>query len=60
MILRSKLSKDWPHYLPIVTNSLNNTPLKKIGFLKPCDIQSEADPSQGLQLGPISITLQQV
>jgi polycystin 1L2 len=24
------------------------------------DIQSEADPSQGLQLGPISITLQQV
>ena len=43
MILRSKLSKDWPHYLPIVTNSFNNTPLKKIGFLKPCDIQREAD-----------------
>ena len=41
--LRSELSKDWIHYLPIVTESLNNTPLKKIGFLKPSDIQSEAD-----------------
>ena len=43
MVLRSKLSKDWPNYLPLVTESLNNTPLKKIGFLRPIDIQSEAD-----------------
>ena len=43
MILRSKLSKDWIHYLPIVTEAFNNTPLKKLGFLKPSDIQSEAD-----------------
>lgn len=43
MILRAKLSKDWIHYLPIVTESFNNTPLKKLGYLKPSDIQSEAD-----------------
>ena len=43
MLLRSKLSRDWIHYLPFVTDALNNTPLKKIGFLKPLDIQSEAD-----------------
>ena len=43
MVLRSELSKDWIHYLPIVTKSINNTPLKKLGYLRPIDIQTEAD-----------------
>ena len=43
MMLRSELSKDWIHYLPIVTNSLNNSPLESLGFLKPSDIRTEAD-----------------
>ena len=42
-MLRSELSKDWIHYLPIVTNSLNNSPLESLGFLKPSDIRTEAD-----------------
>lgn len=43
MMLRSELSKNWIHYLPIVTNSLNNSPLESLGFLKPSDIRTEAD-----------------
>lgn len=43
MLLRSQLSQDWPRYLPIVTESLNNSPLKKLGYLKPNDISTEAD-----------------
>ena len=43
MLLRSQLSQDWPHYLPIVTESLNNSPLKKLGYLKPNDVTTEAD-----------------
>ena len=42
-MLRSELSKNWIHYLPIVTNSLNNSPLESLGFLKPSDIRTEAD-----------------
>jgi hypothetical protein len=43
LLLRSKLSKDWVKYLPIVVQSYNETPLKKLGFLKPNDIRSEFD-----------------
>ena len=43
MTLRSELSKDWPHYLPIITKSLNDTPVESLGFLKPSDIKSELD-----------------
>ena len=37
------MSQNWPHYLPIVTESLNNSPLKKLGYLKPNDVSTEAD-----------------
>ena len=43
MTLRSELSKNWPHYLPIITKSLNDGPVASLGFLKPSDIKSEAD-----------------
>ena len=43
MLLRSQLSQDWPRYLPIVTESLNNSPLKKLGYLRPNDVSTEAD-----------------
>jgi len=42
MLLRSKLSENWVKYLPIVVKSLNDLPLKKLGFLKPKDIINEA------------------
>jgi len=42
-MLRSGLSKDWIKYLPNVVNSYNSTPLKKLGFLKPNDINTEFD-----------------
>lgn len=41
MLLRSKLSKNWVKYLPMVIQSLNNLPIKKLGFLKPKNIVSE-------------------
>ena len=41
--LRSKLSADWPHYLPFVVSALNERPLQKLGFLSPSDIQSSLD-----------------
>ena len=43
LMLRSGLSKDWIKYLPNVVNSYNSTPLKKLGFLKPNDINTEFD-----------------
>ena len=55
-MLRSELSRDWIHYLPIVTNSLNNSPIESLGFLKPNDIRTEADSArvdQALQLNGI-------
>lgn len=41
MLLRSKLSENWLKYLPQIVSNLNNTPMKKLGFLKPIDITSE-------------------
>jgi len=41
MVLRSELSEDWPKYINLVVQGLNNTPLRKLGYLKPNDINSE-------------------
>jgi len=41
MILRSELSEDWPKYIKLVVEGLNNTPLKKLGYLKPIEILNE-------------------
>ena len=43
MLLRGTLNQDWVKVLPKVTNSLNNTPLKKLGWLTPNSINSEID-----------------
>ena len=43
MQLRGTLSQNWIKNLSIVVSSLNNTPLKKLGWLKPNDIHSEVD-----------------
>lgn len=43
MLLRSKLSENWVKYLPIIVKSMNEMPLKKLGYLKPVDITNEAD-----------------
>ena len=43
MLLRGILSQDWVKFLPKVTESLNNTPIQKLGWLKPSSIQSESD-----------------
>ena len=43
MLLRGILSQDWIKFLPQVTESLNNTPLQKLGWLKPNSIKSEID-----------------
>jgi hypothetical protein len=42
-LMRGILTQNWPKYLPIVVESLNNTPLKKLGWLKPNSIHSEID-----------------
>jgi hypothetical protein len=42
-LLRGSLSQDWVKYLPKVVNDYNNTPIKKLGWLKPNSIQSESD-----------------
>lgn len=43
MLLRGILSQDWTKYLQGVVNDLNSTPLKRLGWLKPNDINSEID-----------------
>ncbi len=42
-LLRGVLSQDWVKYLPQVVNAYNNTPLHKLGWLKPNSILSESD-----------------
>jgi hypothetical protein len=42
-MLRGTLSRDWPKALERVVTNYNDTPLKKIGFLKPNDISSKYD-----------------
>lgn len=41
MLLRGTLSNNWSSVLPTVTKSYNNTPLQRLGWLKPNDIKSE-------------------
>lgn len=43
MLLRGILSQNWVKQLSTVTNSLNDTPIKRLGWLKPNNIHSEAD-----------------
>lgn len=42
-LLKSELSKDWVKFLPRVTESLNSSPLERLGFLTPNDVRTEAD-----------------
>ena len=42
-MLRSELSHRWVHYLDNVITSLNNTPLKRLGWITPNSIHNEAD-----------------
>ena len=42
LMLRSQLSHKWVHFLPNVVDSLNNTPLKRLGWLTPNSINNEA------------------
>lgn len=57
-LLRGTLDKNWPAGLNKVVEDYNNTPLKKIGYLKPNDISSpydserirEAQHSHGLKI----------
>lgn len=41
--LRGTLNKNWPEVLAKIIDDYNNTPLKKIGYLKPNDISSKFD-----------------
>lgn len=43
MLLRGTLTQKWVPALKIVTQSYNNTPIERLGWLKPNDINSEAD-----------------
>ena len=43
MLLRGTLSQDWVKALPSVVKSLNDTPIKKLGWLTPNSIHSEVD-----------------
>lgn len=42
-MLRGNLTQDWPQFIKKVVNDHNNTPLKKLGWLKPNDINNEFD-----------------
>ena len=43
MTLRGTLNKNWVIVLEQIVNDMNNTPIKKLGFLKPNQINSEID-----------------
>ena len=43
MTLRGTLNKNWVEVLEKVVNDMNNTPIKKLGFLKPNQVNSEID-----------------
>ncbi len=42
-MMRSKVSDDWVHFLPLVVNALNNKPIKALGYRSPSEINSEWD-----------------
>ena len=43
MLLRSQLSENWVKFIKVVVESFNNTPIKKLGYIKPNEIKSERD-----------------
>jgi hypothetical protein len=43
MLLRGTLSQNWVDAIQNVVNSYNNTPIKKLGWIKPSTIHSEID-----------------
>ena len=43
MTLRGTLNQNWVNVLENVVDNLNNTPLKKLGYLKPNMVKNEAD-----------------
>jgi len=43
MIMMSKISTDWPTFLPSVVDALNQKPLKTLGGFSPSEINSELD-----------------
>lgn len=45
-MLRANLSQNWPLVLSKICDDYNNTPLKKIGWLKPNDINTVYDSVQ--------------
>ena len=42
-MMRSKVSDDWVHFLPLVVNALNKKPIKALGYRSPSEINSEWD-----------------
>jgi len=43
MIMMSKISTDWPTFLPSVVDALNQKPLKALGNSSPSEINNELD-----------------
>ena len=43
MTLRGTLNQNWVESLEKIVLSMNNTPIKRLGFLKPNDITTEID-----------------
>jgi len=43
MLLRGTLSQNWPSQIQTVVESYNDTPIKKLGWIKPNTIHSEID-----------------
>jgi len=43
MALRSKLSQHWTKFIQQIVQNINSTPLKRIGYLTPSEINSEED-----------------
>jgi|688.fasta_scaffold29059_7 hypothetical protein len=41
--MRSKISTDWPTFLPSIVEALNEKPLKKLGYFSPSEINNELD-----------------
>lgn len=43
MALRANLTQNWVKYIQFVVDGHNNTPIKKLGWLKPSQIHSQYD-----------------
>ena len=43
MLLRGTLSRNWPAHIQQICDDFNNTPIKRLGWLKPAEINSLAD-----------------